>query len=87
MPKPKISATAAVKDIRSGMNDPALMKKYGLTPQGLRSFITKLLEAGFLSRSDLELLGKAAQKTVPLPAPEASIRSHGTSGTESSGSA
>jgi hypothetical protein len=33
----KISAKEAVSDIRSGMDDATLMKKYGLSPDGLQS--------------------------------------------------
>jgi ankyrin repeat protein len=87
MPKPKISAKAAVEDIRTGMNDSAFMKKYGLTPVGLQSLLTKLVEAGYLSQSDLERWNSATEKTSFLPTLEASTLCHDTPGSESSGCA
>lgn len=48
MKKPRISAKEAVKDIRAGMNDIALMKKYGLSAKGLKSLLKKLGQAGII---------------------------------------
>ena len=42
MERRKISARAAVADIRSGMDDIALMKKYGLSANGVQSLFDKL---------------------------------------------
>lgn len=53
MAKPKIDAQEAVRDIRSGMDDILLMRKYGLTPKGLGSLLSKLLQAGAIKRSDV----------------------------------
>jgi uncharacterized protein (DUF433 family) len=52
--KKKIRAKTAVEDIRSGMNDAALMKKYELTPEGLQSLFDKLVSAGYLDLGELQ---------------------------------
>ena len=45
---PKISAKAILSDIRSGMDDLALMQKYGLSARQLTAVYTKLQEAGLM---------------------------------------
>lgn len=53
MPKPRISAKELVEDIRAGMDDAALMTKYGLSQKGLQSAFRKLLEGQFLDETAL----------------------------------
>ncbi len=48
MIKPKIDAKQALKDIRAGFDDAALMKKYNLSSKGLQSLYGKLMAAGVL---------------------------------------
>ncbi len=52
MPKPKISAKELIADIQAGLDDQALMKKYGLSAQGLQSVFKKLVEAKALKQSN-----------------------------------
>lgn len=49
----RIKAREFVKDIRSGMDDPTLMKKYQLTPQKLEEVLEKLIEADFITVLEL----------------------------------
>ena len=49
MKKPTIDAKEALEDIRSGLDDSFLMKKYKLSEKGLRSLFNKLADAGFLN--------------------------------------
>ncbi|MFC1836682.1 PilZ domain-containing protein [Thermodesulfobacteriota bacterium] len=56
MKKPIIDAKQASIDIRSGMDDEALMRKYRLTPKGLKSLLSKLGAARiikYLNASDV----------------------------------
>jgi uncharacterized protein (DUF433 family) len=48
MSKPVIDAKQALKDLRSGMSDSALMAKYNLSVRGLESLLRKLIDAGVL---------------------------------------
>jgi hypothetical protein len=48
MNKTIIKAKEALEDIRAGMNDIALMKKYKLSTQGLQSLFKKLGQAGII---------------------------------------
>jgi hypothetical protein len=54
MPKKRISTQLAVADIRSGMNDAALMKKYGLASDGLQSLFDKLVTGGYIDLSEVQ---------------------------------
>ncbi|MDQ7783441.1 MAG: response regulator [Desulfomonilaceae bacterium] len=47
--KPVIGVGEAVECIRSGMDDVALMKRFGISAKGLSSLFRKLVEAGFLA--------------------------------------
>src|SRR5271157_985819 len=62
MNKLKISAREALNDIRSGMNDGELMKKYNLTAKGLESLFRKLIEAKVLGEKFI------ANRAHPRPA-------------------
>ncbi|HMK37075.1 MAG TPA: PilZ domain-containing protein [Desulfomonilaceae bacterium] len=42
----RVRAKEVLQDIRSGMDDPALMEKYHLTPQGLQKLFKDLVGAG-----------------------------------------
>ncbi|MGO9121680.1 MAG: hypothetical protein ACLQPD_29235 [Desulfomonilaceae bacterium] len=66
MPKPKISAKELIADIRAGMDDPALMKKYGLSAQGLQSAFKKLVEAKAVKQSELDNRVPLAERTVDI---------------------
>jgi hypothetical protein len=46
--KSKINAKEALEDIRTGMDDVALMKKYKLSGKGLHSLLEKLADAGLI---------------------------------------
>ncbi|MBM3298721.1 MAG: hypothetical protein FJY85_02060 [Deltaproteobacteria bacterium] len=54
MAKVKIDAVEALRDIRSGMDDVSLMKKYNLSAKGLESLYGKLLGVGALKRSEVD---------------------------------
>lgn len=49
MAKRIVQAKDIVRDIRSGMTDPELMKKYGLSARGLESAFTKLVNNRMLT--------------------------------------
>ena len=52
--KPVISATDAARCIRSGMDDSALMKRYGISAKALRSLLRKLVASGVVEQSELD---------------------------------
>lgn len=52
-PTVKVSAKEVLADIRAGMSDRDLMKKYGLSEKGLQSLSKKLIDAGVLKQSEL----------------------------------
>jgi hypothetical protein len=54
MAKRKVSAREAVADIRQGMDDPALMKKYNLSTRGLQSLFDKLVAGGYIDLAEIE---------------------------------
>jgi PAS domain S-box-containing protein len=59
MPKAKIDAKDALDDIRAGMDDAALMKKYQISAKGLQSLVKKLMDAGILQPPEVQnLLGE-----------------------------
>lgn len=66
MAKPKISAKDAVADVRSGMDNRQLMEKYGVNESGLRSLLTKLVQAGLLDQAELD-----SRLPGPSPTPAA----------------
>lgn len=51
--KPAIRAKDAVACIKAGMDDLALMKRYGISAKGLRSLYQKLIDVGYLTVEDL----------------------------------
>jgi uncharacterized protein (DUF433 family) len=44
----KVSQKDIIQDIRAGMDDSAIRKKYNLSPKGLQTLYDKLIEAGLL---------------------------------------
>ncbi|MFH1115752.1 MAG: response regulator [Pseudomonadota bacterium] len=52
--KPAISAKDAVKCIRTGLDDSALMTRYQVSAKGLRSLFRKLVAAGVMDQSELD---------------------------------
>lgn len=48
-----IKAKEFIKDVRSGMDDTALMEKYDLSQQGLQKVFQKLVEADFITVLEL----------------------------------
>jgi len=52
--KRTINARLIAEDIRSGMADPELMDKYGLSAQGLQGVFKKLVDAGIFTVEQLE---------------------------------
>ena len=53
MPTRRLKAKELVKDIRSGMDDYQLLKKYGLSESQLESVFQKLIEADFITSLEL----------------------------------
>lgn len=49
-----INAQEAARDIRGGLDDAVLMRKYRLTSQGLRSMVDKLVTVGLITEADLD---------------------------------
>lgn len=54
-PKRKISAKAVAVDVLAGADDHALMTKYRLAPKNLDLLLTKLVEAEFITKTDLAM--------------------------------
>lgn len=50
----KISAKEVVEDIRNGMTQTDLMKKYALSFEGLFSLLNKMVDAGLLTQSEVD---------------------------------
>ncbi|MCA1961648.1 MAG: hypothetical protein LDL33_12735 [Desulfomonile sp.] len=62
----EVKALDAVRDIRLGLSDLALMEKYRLTDRGLGSLFRKLVAAGLLKVSELEQRDPTFTSTIPL---------------------
>ena len=54
MAKRTISAKEILTDIKAGMDDAALMQRYGLPEKNLQSVFKKLVDAGVLENSELD---------------------------------
>jgi DNA-binding response OmpR family regulator len=52
--KPRISASDAVKCIKSGMHDSDLMERFNISAKGLRSLFRKMVAAGIIDQSALD---------------------------------
>jgi hypothetical protein len=53
MTKRKIKAQEFLEDLRSGLDDAALMRKYGLSEVGLGRVFDKLIDADLISLDEL----------------------------------
>ena len=71
MAKRAIKAKEAVADIRSGMDDAALMEKYHLSAEGLQSLFDKLVTGGLIDLSEIarRLLGFLGVVAISESAP------------------
>jgi hypothetical protein len=76
----KISAREAVSDIRSGMEDGALMKKYGLSPDGLQSLYDKLVDKGFIDLGEMQRHLSGFLGSVIIPEAELSPQKESSKG-------
>jgi hypothetical protein len=61
-----ISARALTADVRSGMDDSALMAKYDLSSQGLDRLLHKLVSAGVMRQEELDARMPSFDQTVDL---------------------
>jgi uncharacterized protein YjbI with pentapeptide repeats len=61
-----IKAIDAVKSIREGMSDAALMEKFHICSEGLQSLFKQLEAAGILKRSELEKRSLLSHQSVAL---------------------
>ena len=57
MPKPPIKSNDVALDIRNGMDDGELMKKYGLSSTQLASVLTKLIAGNRVNQEGLDARG------------------------------
>ena len=64
--KPKIDASQAIADLRSGMSDDALMRKYSISAAGLQSLLNKLLEADLIDQAELDERISIGEQTVEI---------------------
>jgi hypothetical protein len=65
--KPQVSAKDVLADIRAGLTDPQLSKKYGLSAKGLQSLITKLIKMGLIKHAELSQRPRGAGLPVEQP--------------------
>lgn len=61
----KISAKDLVTDIRSGMDDDGLMRKYEISEQGLQRLFEQLLEKGLMTEADLSSRPPKPPQVIP----------------------
>ena len=62
--KKTLSAKEILRDIKDGMTDVELMEKYHLGPKTLQSLFEKLVDAGAIQQSDLDLRNSNPQETA-----------------------
>ena len=62
----RVNAQEAARDIRSGMDDFALMQKYQLSYKNLPSLFKKLMEGGLLQQTDIDHRNLGFENTVAL---------------------
>lgn len=55
MGKKSLSAKAVLQDIKVGMSDDELKKKYGISDKGLQLLFSRLIEAKLITQTDLDL--------------------------------
>jgi hypothetical protein len=66
MEKRKITAREVLADIRAGVDDTNLMKKYRLSAQGLQSVLNKMVQAGMVTEEELDERVPLSERTVDL---------------------
>ncbi len=78
MPEPKrqVSAKEVVTDLRAGLTDLELMRKYELSPTGLGSLLGKLVKMGVVDQSELDAR-KSGVKATKADSPARSRTSPG----------
>lgn len=68
-PEPiRIRAEEAAEIVRSGMDDAAIMKKFNLSAKALSSLFDQLVEAGYLTRFEVDNRGSLSPGTVTIDA-------------------
>jgi len=86
MKKRRIDADIALNDIRSGLDDRALMAKYRLSAKGLQSLFNKLIEGGLMDVTELDqrmptFMGTVFVTDILDPAAESEALAQSDSGT------
>jgi len=66
MEKRKITAREVLKDIRAGVDDAALMRKFQLSAQGLQSVLNKMVQAGIVTEEELDGRVPLSARTVDI---------------------
>lgn len=66
MAKKTVNAREILKDIKAGMDNTALIRKYQLSEKGLHSVFKKLVDSGALKQEDLD--SRLASHDGPPPA-------------------
>ncbi|MGB6067500.1 MAG: hypothetical protein WBG50_22065 [Desulfomonilaceae bacterium] len=66
MEKRKITAKELLSDIRSGVSDQELMRKYSLSSQGLQSVFSKMVSARMITQAELDDRIPITERTVDL---------------------
>ncbi len=66
MAKARINPREAAKLICDGFSDADIMSLYNLSSAGLQSLLRKLLEAGFITQTDIDRRSAGTDKTVEL---------------------
>jgi rubrerythrin len=64
MAKTTINAKEILADIKTGMDDAALMEKYQLSDKGLQSLFKKLADAGVLKQAEPENTGPEPEESI-----------------------
>jgi hypothetical protein len=59
--KIRVNQTEVLKDLDDNSSDDELMRKYKLSPRGLRSLLTKLHRKGLISQATLDRAGSASE--------------------------
>jgi transcription initiation factor IIE alpha subunit len=59
--KIRVNKTEVLKDLGDNASDAELMRKYKLSPKGLRSLLTKLHRKGLISRTTLDRTGSVSE--------------------------
>lgn len=62
--KRKINAKELVEDVRAGMDDGAMMRKYNLSPEQLEMVFEKLVEADFITMQELYERSKVTDSQI-----------------------